>query len=108
MYPSPPLFDPVLFLIMNMFFFVKLGSSHNIVINTESGYLYAVGSQTCSGGLHVVNLQTPSLPTHAGCYSEDGYTHDAQCVVYTGPDNEYQVKGKEDYPWVELVGTVVS
>src|SRR5690606_3537725 len=24
-----------------------------------------------------------------GCYSADGYTHDAQCVVYSGPDADY-------------------
>lgn len=24
-----------------------------------------------------------------GCYSDDGYTHDAECVMYHGPDTQY-------------------
>lgn len=26
-----------------------------------------------------------------GCIGEDGYTHDAECVTYTGPDADFQV-----------------
>eukprot|EP01095_Lingulamoeba_sp_RSL-Kostka_P008217 TRINITY_DN270_c0_g1_i1.p1 TRINITY_DN270_c0_g1~~TRINITY_DN270_c0_g1_i1.p1 ORF type:complete len:464 (-),score=161.09 TRINITY_DN270_c0_g1_i1:177-1544(-) len=70
-------------------FYDQFGSSHNIVINEETGFLYAVGTRTCSAGLHVVNIQDPKNPTFAGCYSEDGYTHDAQCVIYHGPDQRY-------------------
>ncbi len=25
-----------------------------------------------------------------GCFSADGYTHDAQCVSYAGPDSDYR------------------
>jgi choice-of-anchor B domain-containing protein len=67
-----------------------VGSSHNIAINEETGYAYAVGSDTCEGGLHMIDLRRPARPTFAGCFSEDGYTHDAQCVVYRGPDEDYQ------------------
>lgn len=67
----------------------EFGSSHNIVINEETGFLYAVGSKTCAGGLHMVDLSSPDDPQFVGCYSDDGYTHDAECVVYTGPDSEY-------------------
>ncbi len=66
------------------------GGAHNIVINEDSGYAYAVGANVCSGGLEMVNIQTPTAPTDAGCYSGDGYTHDAQCVIYNGPDPDYQ------------------
>lgn len=66
------------------------GNAHNIVINEDTGYAYAVGTGTCSGGLHMVDLQTPASPVGAGCFSADGYTHDAQCVVYAGPDTAYQ------------------
>ncbi|MFZ0544251.1 MAG: choice-of-anchor B family protein [Candidatus Promineifilaceae bacterium] len=65
------------------------GHAHNIVINEDSGYAYGVGTGTCSGGLHMVNIQNPLMPTNAGCYSGDGYTHDAQCVIYSGPDADY-------------------
>ncbi|MEM7113059.1 MAG: choice-of-anchor B family protein [Chloroflexota bacterium] len=74
-----------------------VASSHNIVINEDSGFAYAVGSNAggtaCSGGLHMINIQNPTSPTFAGCYSGDGYTHDAQCVNYSGPDADHQ--GKE-------------
>lgn len=66
------------------------GSAHNIAINEDSGYAYGLGTSTCSGGLHMVNIQNPLVPTSAGCYSGDGYTHDAQCVIYNGPDQDYQ------------------
>lgn len=71
----------------------EFGSSHNMVINEETGFAYAVGSRTCSGGLHVVNIQNPSNPQYAGCFSQDGYVHDAQCVVYQGPD--FRFEGRE-------------
>jgi choice-of-anchor B domain-containing protein len=65
------------------------GNSHNIVINEETGFAYAVGCNDCSGGLHMINIQEPASPTYAGCYSEDGYTHDTQCVIYNGVDTDY-------------------
>jgi choice-of-anchor B domain-containing protein len=79
-------------------------SAHNIVINEETGYAYAVGTsgggETCGGGLHMINIQDPGAPTFAGCFADPttgrrltGYVHDAQCVVYHGPDTEHE--GKE-------------
>ena len=67
--------------------------AHNLAINENSGFAYAVGTNTCSGGLHMINIQTPTNPTSAGCFSGDGHTHDAQCVNYAGPDPDHQ--GKE-------------
>ncbi|MBK8984857.1 MAG: choice-of-anchor B family protein [Chloroflexi bacterium] len=71
----------------------SFGNAHNIVINEDTGFAYAVGTSTCSGGLHMVNIQNPISPTFAGCFSSDGYTHDAHCLVYSGPDAQHQ--GKE-------------
>lgn len=68
-----------------------ISTAHNLVINEGSGYAYIVGSNQCSGGLHMVNIQNPTSPTEAGCFSADGYTHDAQCVNYAGPDGDYSV-----------------
>lgn len=65
-------------------------SAHNIVINEASGYAYVVGTTTCNGGLHIVDIRTPTAPRFAGCFGDEGYTHDAQCVIYTGPDSAYQ------------------
>ncbi|HMB92035.1 MAG TPA: choice-of-anchor B family protein [Rhodothermales bacterium] len=75
----------------------EVNEVHNIVINEDTGFAYTVGNQdggaTCAGGLHMIDIQDPLNPTFAGCFSTDGYTHDAQCVVYNGPDIEHQ--GKE-------------
>lgn len=65
------------------------GRAHNIVINTESGYAYGVGTSTYNGGPHFVNIQDPLNPVAAGGYSMDNYSHDAQVVTYCGPDQEY-------------------
>ena len=65
------------------------GASHNININEDTGYAYIVGADQCSGGLYMVNISDPKNPSYAGCYSADGYTHDAQCVTYEGPDSRY-------------------
>jgi choice-of-anchor B domain-containing protein len=64
--------------------------SHNININEETGFAYPVGSSTCEGGLHMVDITTPASPTFAGCFAEHGYIHDTQCVVYRGPDADWQ------------------
>jgi len=75
------------------FVYTGHGNSHNLVIDTESGYLYSVGtsrSSQCRGGLHIIDVKTdPLRPTFVGCAASDGYTHDAQCVVYDGPDTVY-------------------
>jgi len=67
----------------------NFGDAHNIAINEATGFGYALGSNTCAGGLHMVDLQNPAAPVFAGCYSGDGYTHDAQCVIFSGADPVY-------------------
>ncbi len=82
----------------------EIASAHNIVINEESGYAYSVGSSaggtTCGGGLHMIDIRDPKQPKFAGCFADNqtgragtGYSHDAQCVTYKGPDKRY--KGRE-------------
>ncbi len=66
------------------------GGAHNVAIDEESGFAYAVGTNTCAGGPHIIDIRQPKTPVFAGCAADDGYTHDAQCVVYRGPDAEYQ------------------
>ncbi len=81
--------------------YTQVNSAHNIAINEASGFAYIVGASgggmTCGGGLHMVNIVTPSAPTVAGCFADPltgrastGYTHDVQCVLYTGPDLAYR------------------
>ncbi len=65
------------------------GSAHNIVINEETGYAYGVGTNSYSGGAHFINIQDPLNPVGVGGYSGSGYSHDAQVVIYNGPDTDY-------------------
>jgi choice-of-anchor B domain-containing protein len=77
-----------------------IASAHNLVIDTQSGFAFPVGASgggdTCGGGLHMVDIRNPTTPTFAGCYTDTeglvwaGRTHDAQCVEYTGPDDDFQ------------------
>jgi choice-of-anchor B domain-containing protein len=71
----------------------EISNTHNIAVNTDTGYAYAVGTNTCDGGLHMIDINRPKQPTFAGCFSDDGYTHDVECVIYRGQDGRY--RGKE-------------
>ena len=88
--------------------FTDFGRAHNIVINEESGYAYPVGNQDpgrdftrdgdhegglFDGGPIFVNIQNPTSPIMEGGFSDAGYCHDAQAVIYNGPDDEHV--GKE-------------
>ncbi|MEM7479780.1 MAG: choice-of-anchor B family protein [Acidobacteriota bacterium] len=66
------------------------GSAHNVVVNDETDLVVVVGSNQCSGGLYMLDMTNPHTPVFEGCFSADGYTHDAQCAVYQGPDTTYQ------------------
>jgi choice-of-anchor B domain-containing protein len=67
-------------------------SAHNLAINEATGFAYAVGTNngTCGQGLYFIDIRDPANPLAAGCFADDGYTHDAQCVLYHGPDTTYQ------------------
>lgn len=80
---------------------LPVGRTHNIVVNEELNYAIACGSVggnetirvrgdlPCRGGLIYIDLTDPSKPTSPGCAAGDGYVHDAQCLVYRGPDERY-------------------
>lgn len=90
------------------------GSSHTISVNEKTGYAYALGSDTCDAGAHVVDLRNPKKPKFVTCIDrkvfdplpikppqnlfkffasgmdmDEVYTHDMICVVYNGPDQKY-------------------
>ncbi|MGH2655731.1 MAG: choice-of-anchor B family protein [Actinomycetota bacterium] len=79
--------------------YAGFGDSHNVAINEETGFAYAVGTfdnvffSNCGSGLHMIDVNDPTDPKFAGCFSEDGYTHDVECVIYRGPDGQH--RGKE-------------
>ena len=103
------------------FLYTGFQKAHNIFINEDTGYAYAVGTETCGpGGLHVIDINTPTLPAYVGCFSDpntgrsgSGYVHDVQCVVYDGPDQDYQGKevcfgSNETAVWIVDVTTKVT
>src|SRR5690606_5323312 len=80
----------------NLYWHSSRGSAHNIVINEESGYAYILGAQNFnSGGPIVVKLDNnndgiPDDPFIVKLYQTSGYCHDAEVVIYDGPDPNYQ------------------
>ncbi|KAH7303921.1 hypothetical protein B0I35DRAFT_363989 [Stachybotrys elegans] len=73
--------------------FSGFGSSHNLVANPETALIAAVGTEyalKCRAGLWMVDVSNPRRPQDAGCVSSDGYVHDAQCVIYRGPQRAFQ------------------
>ncbi len=83
--------------------FDGIGSAHNLILDTESGMAFTVSTsgagETCGGGLLMIDVRVPVEPRFAGCYTDTegllfpGRTHDAQCVVYRGPDEDH--RGRE-------------
>lgn len=71
-------------------YYSGIGHAHNIFINEDTARAYVVGhdSATVAGGLHILDLSDPMNPVRIGEANSDGYTHDVQCVVYTGPDSD--------------------
>lgn len=69
------------------------GRTHNVVSLEEKNFAVAVGAQPrtdkCRSGLIFIDLSNPASPTTPGCAPGDGYVHDAQCLVYRGPDTRY-------------------
>jgi hypothetical protein len=86
---------------------ITMGGSNHVTIpavmvslddgNTIKAGLPATGSVSgnpdvvpCGTGLHMIDIKDPTDPTFAGCFQENGYVHDTQCVIYRGPDRRYQ------------------
>jgi choice-of-anchor B domain-containing protein len=83
---------------------LPVGRTHNVVVNHELNYAIAAGSVggnetirvrdnlPCRGGLIFLDISDPKNVTSPGCAAEDGYVHDAECLVYRGPDARYYGK----------------
>ncbi|KAI1338256.1 hypothetical protein F5Y15DRAFT_417305 [Xylariaceae sp. FL0016] len=69
------------------------GRSHTVQTNEEMGYAVASGAMPrtdkCKSGLIFIDLTDMDNLSSPGCAEVDGYVHDAQCVVYRGPDTKY-------------------
>lgn len=84
--------------------YTGFGQAHNVLVSEASNTAIATGLSSdgtarqsgCGAGLEFVNVANPAAPVFAGCYNAPtayrtapGYTHDAQCVTYHGPDTRY-------------------
>ncbi|KAH8827665.1 hypothetical protein DL96DRAFT_1599855 [Flagelloscypha sp. PMI_526] len=73
---------------------LPIGRTHNVVVNEERDYVVSVGAQprnsTQKSGLIFIDLADPTNPVSPGFNGDDGYVHDAQCLLYKGPDANYQ------------------
>ena len=69
--------------------YLEFGNAHNIAVNPETNYAYAVGTNTFGGGLHIIDVSNPEQPVLAGSY-DGSYSHDVQPVIYNGLDEDYQ------------------
>ncbi len=67
----------------------EVSNVHTMAVTPETGRAYLVGTNTCNAGLHAVDVRNPLAPTFAGCFDDDGYTHEMQCWIYDGPDDEH-------------------
>ena len=86
-------------------YYDKVGDVHNIAINEETGFAYAMGIGSAPAaeyvcGAHIIDINDPLNPKFSGCLKDettgrygDGYVHDGQFIIYKGPDTEYY--GKE-------------
>ena len=69
--------------------FSGFGNSHTIYADKTEPYVYAVGTGIANGGLVVVNVSNPLVPTLAGTFSSEGYIHENSVYDYHGPDAEH-------------------
>lgn len=69
-------------------YYTGFGNAHNIMINEETGFAFAIGTNTFSGGMHIMDIQNPLNPVLVGSY-DGSYSHDIHPVVYHGPDADY-------------------
>merc|ERR1712018_456352 len=65
------------------------GKSSKHAVQLTQDALYSEITSTHNGGIHAVDINQPTNPTYAGCFDGDGYVHDAQCVIYSGPASRY-------------------
>ncbi len=64
-------------------------SCHNIFINEDTNIAYLVDCKNVGRGVHFVDISDPVNPVNLGNYNNEGVTHDAQAVIYKGPDSRY-------------------
>ncbi len=66
-----------------------LNKSHDVAIDTDSGFLYLCGSNLNGGRLVAYDLSNPGSPVFVGQVASGvgAYVHDAEIVTFTSGDN---------------------
>lgn len=89
-----PVLTPVLFKET-----ARYGTSriHTLTINPATATAYLASSSACGRTLELLDLRVPAAPRGLGClemrHPTTGATirtHEAHCVIYSGPDTRYQ------------------
>ncbi len=73
--------------------FDGIAYGHNLWINEATGFAYIFRSDKCSAATYMVDISDPLNPTTAGtdgCLTVNGADSDAECLIYNGPDTDYQ------------------
>ena len=77
-------------------------------INEETGFVYSSARDTCTGGLHMVDIREPEAAAFAGCYS-DRRLHPREPVRrLPRPDTTYQRPARSASPPTRTPLTVVD
>lgn len=61
-------------------------TAHNVVAFEEASKVIQVGTSTMGGGAAIFDVSEPLAPSLIGEVSEYGSFHDAQALIYNGPD----------------------
>ncbi|KAG5914087.1 hypothetical protein E4U61_006134 [Claviceps capensis] len=75
--------------------FTDVGSAHNVIANPDTNTIFLSGGaqakcDNLEQGLMIIDVKDPAHPVLDGCFGEGGYVHDARCVIYHGPDAQFQ------------------
>jgi choice-of-anchor B domain-containing protein len=66
-----------------------VGIAHTIIVNEETKMVYLGGEPSCNRSVHMVDFSDPLNAKSLGCIKLPNQVHDAQCLVYHGPDTTY-------------------
>lgn len=66
----------------------RINYVHNLIIDTAAGFAYTSGGGHDCTGMQIIDIRDPVRPLFAGCSTLG--SHDAQCIVYHGPDQQYR------------------
>ena len=79
--------SPVVEMILNRYIDQNVGKTIPILSMSS---VHDQGLSNATAGLIFLNFTEPANLEQVGYASDDGHVHNAQCLVYKGPDKRYQ------------------